>query len=84
MCKMCQVRTYIRQSGSLALPRNIPCSPKGDLEGVDLNPLNTAVLKDFIQLACIEAPEGAFLFRVFGQELLVPTVIFETNAAAML
>ncbi len=65
----------VRQSCGAPLPR----SPKGYLEGVDLNLLNTAVLEDFIQLACIEAPEGALLLRVFGQELLVPTIGFRND-----
>lgn len=56
-----------------------PRSPEGYLEGVDLNPFNTAVLEDFIQLAGIETPEWTLLFRVFGQELLIPKIGFRKD-----
>lgn len=70
----------VRQPYGTPLPR----SPKGYLEGVDLNALNTAVLEDFIELACIQAPEGALLLRIFGQELLVPRIGFRNDMRRLL
>lgn len=61
------VLVFITLGSPLSTP---PPSPEGHLEGVDLNSLNTTVLEDFIQLACVEAAEGALLLRIFWQKLL--------------